>query len=129
MTTTTNPVASAPMNPVVGRLSKTQKELYEAMLRGVVCHYMRRFIREPYYFRSDNMKRCTSAVEALLKKGFVKKVDIEWRGHRVVAICPPNTGMTGTETDGNRPITEPTSGQPSPDNDLQNPRRPIAGEP
>jgi len=72
------------------KLSKTQSELLDAMSKGVTCVYMRymgRFNPTPYYFRSDNMKRCTAAATSLLEKGLVEKSDIENNGdHRLKFI-------------------------------------------
>ena len=67
----------------VSKLSRTQQELLEAMRGGVVCHYMPysgRFNPTAYFYRSDNLKRCTAAAEALLKKGLVDEYDKSWRG-------------------------------------------------
>lgn len=55
------------------KLSKTQQELYDAMKRGVVCHFMSGL--NCYYFRCDSMKRCTTTARALLKTGLIEKFD------------------------------------------------------
>lgn len=71
----------------VDRLSRTQQDLFEAMKSGVYCKYMPyqgRFNPTAYYYRSDTMKRCTAAAEALLKKGLVEVKDKDWRGHKLV---------------------------------------------
>lgn len=67
-------------------LSKTQRELYVAMKAGAICHHMPyrgRFNPNAYYFRSDTMKRCTAAAEALLRRGLVERYDEDWRGHKL----------------------------------------------
>lgn len=51
-------------------LPKTQKELLQAMRSGVAVH--RVVGRGAFYFRDDNMKTCTQAAIALIKKGFAK---------------------------------------------------------
>jgi hypothetical protein len=63
------------------KLSKTQQELYDAMKSGVVVHYMPyagRFNQTAYYFRTDTMKRCTAAAEALREKGLAQQTG-GWR--------------------------------------------------
>lgn len=58
-------------------LSKTQKDLLDAMKAGVTVHYMPyagNWNPRPYYFRNDTMKRCTAAAEALRAKGFAELV-------------------------------------------------------
>jgi hypothetical protein len=57
------------------KLSKTQQDLLDAMKRGVTVHYMPyagRFNPTAYYFRTDTMKRCTAAADALIQKGLAK---------------------------------------------------------
>jgi hypothetical protein len=70
------------------RLSKTQRELLDAMRGGVVVHYMRymgRFNPHPYYFRTDG-GRCTKAAQALLEKGLVEKVEkTQFGDHKLIA--------------------------------------------
>ncbi len=70
------------------KLSKTQQELLDALRSGVILHYIPyagRFNPNAYYFRSDNMKRCTAAAEALIAKGFAEVYAKDWRGHKVRA--------------------------------------------
>ena len=70
------------------KLPKTQQELLDAMQAGVICHYMPymgRLRPNPYYFRNDNMKRCTAAAGALLEKGLVEVFDKDWNGHKLRA--------------------------------------------
>lgn len=72
------------------RLPKTQQELYAAMKAGAICHHMSyrgSFNPTAYYFRSDTMKRCTAAAEALLKRGLIEKYDQDWRGHKLRALA------------------------------------------
>ncbi len=76
------------------KLSKTQQELHEAMLRGVTCHYMPysgRFNPSAYYFRSDTMKKCSKAAAALLKLGLVERFNVDLRGCELRAIQPTAT--------------------------------------
>jgi hypothetical protein len=64
---------------VVRPLSKTQSELLDAMKAGVTVHfmpYMGRFNPNAHYFRQDNYKRCTAAAEALIAKGYAKRVGV-----------------------------------------------------
>jgi hypothetical protein len=61
-------------------LTTAQAELLAAMQTGVICHYMRyagSFNPTAYYFRSDNRKRCTAQVKALLARGLAEKFDIK----------------------------------------------------
>lgn len=70
------------------KLSKTQQELLDAIASGVTVHfspYAGRFNPHEYYWRDDTMKRCTAAASALVDKGFVDKVDVSWRGHKLRA--------------------------------------------
>lgn len=81
------------------KLSKTQAELLEAMRGGVRCRYMPymgNYNPSSYYFRSDTMKRCTAAANALLKKGLVTMVNKDWRGHTLIAV--PMSETTPGET-------------------------------
>lgn len=67
-------------------LSKTQQELLDAMKAGVFVHYMPyagNFNPRPYFFRSDTMKHCTAAAEALKKKGFAEMAG-GWHSERLV---------------------------------------------
>ena len=76
------------------KLSKTQQELLDAMRSGVVVHHMPyagRFNPTAYYFRNDNMKRCTAAAEALLNKGFAEKYGVDFRGHKLRAALQKET--------------------------------------
>lgn len=68
------------------KLPRTQQELLDALRSGVVCHYMPysgRFNPAAYWFRGDNMKRCTAAAEALIAKGFAETFDDSWRGAKL----------------------------------------------
>lgn len=58
------------------KLPKTQQELLDAMKSGVVIHYMPYGRSNPheYYWRSDTMKRCTAAANALIDKKIAKVV-------------------------------------------------------
>lgn len=72
-------------------LSKTQRELYEAMLNGETVHYMPylgRFRPDSYYFRSNGCRRCTAAAVALLSKGYAERYDEDVRGHKLRAKTP-----------------------------------------
>lgn len=74
------------------KLPRTQQELLDAMRGGVTLNYLPyagSFNPVAYYFRSDNMKRCTAAAEALLRKGLVEKFNESWRGHRLRIAQPP----------------------------------------
>ena len=70
------------------KLSKTQQELYDAILSGVVVYYMPYMGRfgGDYYYRADNLKRCTSAARALGDKKLVERFDESWRGHKLRAL-------------------------------------------
>jgi hypothetical protein len=77
------------MNKPAVKLSKTQQDLHDAMLKGVKCRYMPymgTFNPNAYYYRNDTMKRCTAQARALLAKGLLKEMDRDWRGHSLVAI-------------------------------------------
>jgi hypothetical protein len=57
------------------KLTSTQQALLDAMKSGVAVHYMPyagRFNPTAYFFRSDNLKRCTAAANALVAKGLAK---------------------------------------------------------
>ena len=78
-------------------LSSLAQELYAAMQKGVVCHYMPymgRFNPNAYYFRTDSHKRCTKQAESLLKAGLVEKRDEDWRGH-VLTVKPNSAIVSG----------------------------------
>lgn len=91
----TAPDATACLQYATGSASKLtapQRELYEAMLNGCTCFYMPyagRFNPSAYYFRTDNMKRCTAQAKALLKRGLVEKYKEDWRGHKL-RVKQPN---------------------------------------
>lgn len=77
-------------NSSVKSLPKTQAELLEAMRNGVEVRYMRymgSFNPNAYYYRTDNLKRCTAPVKALLEKGLAEKVNVQRIGgdHQVRA--------------------------------------------
>lgn len=60
----------------MAKLSNTQQELLDAMQAGVTVHYMPyagNWNPKAYFFRSDTMKRCTAAAEALIDKGYATK--------------------------------------------------------
>lgn len=63
------------------KLSAAQAELLESMRKGVAVHYLSGL--DSYYFRSDTMRRCSSQVRALLKRGLVEEFDSTWRGAKV----------------------------------------------
>lgn len=88
------------MTERIVKLSPLQKELYEAMLKGVTCRWMphsRRF-GGAYFYRSDIGKRCTKQVEALLRAGLVERFEQNPHnsGHRV-RVKPAITGKTSHE--------------------------------
>jgi hypothetical protein len=69
---------------MTAKLSETQRELLDAMESGVVVRfmpYMGRFNENEYYYRTDNLKRCTAAARALEDKGLVEEFDKSFRGH------------------------------------------------
>ena len=58
------------------KLSATQTHLLTQLQGGAVLHYMRymgSLNPKPYYFCSDDCKRCTKAAEALIEKGLVDR--------------------------------------------------------
>lgn len=67
------------------KLSPAQAELYLAMERGVVVHFIAGI--NAHYFRSDYKKLNSSTAFALLDKGWVVKAKEEWRGH-ILQIKP-----------------------------------------
>ena len=77
----------------VVKLTKPQRELYDAMLGGMICHYMpyRGWVNpNAYYYRDDNCKKCTKAAQSLEKRGLVERFDEDWRGHKI-RVKTPNT--------------------------------------
>lgn len=71
------------------KLTPPMQDLYEALQRGVVCHYMKymgQFNPSPYYFRSDTMKNCTAQVRALLKRGLAEKFGDKGYGEHEVRL-------------------------------------------
>lgn len=73
------------------KLPKTQQDLYDAMKRGVICHYMRymgTFRPNAYYFRTDTHASCTAAVEALVKKGLAERFEVTQFGDHKVRLKP-----------------------------------------
>lgn len=73
------------------KLSKTQQEVYDQLLAGEYCHYMRymgRFNPTPYYFMHGTMRRCTAQVNALLEKGLAERFDVDRFGEHKVRAKP-----------------------------------------
>lgn len=67
------------------KLTRTQQELYDAMLAGHRCLWMTGL--DAYYFRSDTYRRCTRTVEALLKMGLARKIkEDNYGAHSVEAV-------------------------------------------
>ena len=52
------------------KLTPMQAELLAAMQRGVVVHYMQG--RDPYYFRDDNLQRCTRAAMGVMDRKLIR---------------------------------------------------------
>ncbi len=67
------------------KLSALALKLYEEMKTGVTCFLMHPFRGgKSYYFRSDNLKKCTRQVKALLDAGLVEGFyESMRRGYRV----------------------------------------------
>ena len=60
-------------------LSKAQQELLTAMMNnGVRVIFMSGL--DAYAFRTDTHRRCTTIVEALVKRGLVERYGEDWRG-------------------------------------------------
>lgn len=66
------------------KLTKPQQQLYDAMKRGVVCHYgqMQRTQSSTYYFRNDTYKLVTAAARRLLGLGLAEKFNTTPYGTR-----------------------------------------------
>lgn len=69
------------------KLSKTQQELFDAIVAGEIVYYTGGI--EPYCFRQKGMKKCTSTVFALEKKGLLERYNEKWNGHKYRAKSPP----------------------------------------
>lgn len=71
------------------KLSPAMQDLYEAMQKGVVCHYMKyagSFNPSAYYFRADKMSRCTAQVQALLDRGLAERFNVTKYGDHDVRL-------------------------------------------
>lgn len=74
------------MTDIEPKLTVRQRELLEAMKRGVICHYMPyagRLNPTDYYYRDDTHQRCTAQAKALVARLLVEKFDKDWRGHKL----------------------------------------------
>lgn len=65
------------------KLTPAQRELYEAMKKGVVCIWMNAWDGSSYYFRTDTMRRCTAQARKLKNIGLVEVKARDWRGHQL----------------------------------------------
>ena len=57
------------------KLTTTQEDVLTRMKAGAIAHYMPfmgRFRPNAYWFLSDNQKKCTKAIEKLLKLNIIK---------------------------------------------------------
>ncbi len=56
-------------------LTEKENEILNKLKEGIKCHYMEymgRFNPNPYWFMSDNGRKCTIQIKGLEKKGYIK---------------------------------------------------------
>jgi hypothetical protein len=66
--------------PAAKALSQPQRELLLAMRLGARVHHVSEG-PTGYYYRDDNLKKCTAAAVGLHERGLVERTDVYARGH------------------------------------------------
>jgi len=57
------------------KLTDKEKNILERLQKGVKCSYMGymgRFNPNPYWYMSDDMKKCTIQIKGLKRKGYIE---------------------------------------------------------
>ena len=82
------------MSKDTSHLSATQRDLLDAINRGVRVHYI--FGMNAHAFRADTMKTCTATVAVLSRRGLIERHKEDWRG--CMYRPTPNGTSTNKET-------------------------------